>query len=192
MNTYKFEGDEKAEDSIHDKKSKPSTLRKKTGAGTGRDKKSSVAAKKREITKFKTHFDPFMATLSKERLPTEWPSEDDDFKLYLTNKIEQDTDIDENTKERLKYVLKNSSSKMKQVQVCWMIAKCFGKVPRGGGGYKPNTDCPVCKVAENKLVDLTDHICKYCRSCYDESGWKQDYILRVSCPCKKDDDLGEV
>ena len=177
------------EDNEYDKKSKPSN-RKKTGAGTGRDKKSSEAAKKREITKFKTHFDPFMATVSKERLPTEWPSVDYDFKAYLTTKIEQDSDMDENAKERLKDVLKNSSSKMKQVQVSWMIAKSFGKVPRGR--YKPNTDCPVCKVAENKLVDMTDHNCKYCRSCYDESGWKQDYILRVSCPCKKDDDLGEV
>jgi hypothetical protein len=166
---------------------KQTTLLKKTGSGTGRDKKSSKAAKKREITKFKTHFDPFAATLSEERLPKEWPSEDDDFKSYLINKIEQDTDMDENAKERLKYVLENSSSKMKQVQVCWMIAKSFAKVPRGG--YKPNTDCPVCKVAEKRLVDMAHHNCKYCRSCYDNSGWKQVFVLHENCRCKKDDVL---
>ena len=177
---FDYEDDKSAEDSKQGKKKSKSSEKRK-GSGTGRDKAFSQAAKKRNISQFKTYFDQeVLDPMSNERVPESWPSVDEDFIGYLTHKVERE-DMPENQKERLRHVLQNCHG-MKSAQVCWSIIKSFDKVPRNlkQGGYDKN-DCPVCKAADGKIVDQRDHNCPYCRSCFDKSGWKQECTLLVDC-----------
>jgi len=70
------------------------------------------------------------------------------------------------------------SSGMKHAQVWWNTVKALQKVPRGIDYAKK--DCSVCRVAVDRIIDLSDHVCPYCRCCFDES-WKQPCVLREDC-----------
>ena len=72
----------------------------------------------------------------------------------------------------------SSSSGKKHAQVWWNTVKALQKVPRGIDYAKK--DCSVCRVAVGRIIDLSDHVCPYCRCCFDES-WKQPCVLREDC-----------
>lgn len=213
-------------------KTKEYTKNHKTSSGKGTHKNASSAAKKRQFDTFKIHFDNMLSNQLNEHLPPKWPSVDSDFFEYATKKVKQDLDMDENTKNRLLYVLDvsmgavkaveesnenevkpstddferialleseiesrkaeiqrikstsimmtnvSSSSGKKHAQVWWNTVKALQKVPRGMDYAKK--DCPVCRVAVGRIIDLSDHECPYCRCCFNES-WKQPCVLREDC-----------
>ena len=66
-------------------------------------------------------------------------------------------------------------------EIWLMTVKSIGKVTRGIS-YKKN-ECPVCKVAEQKIIDMDDHDCPYCHECFNESGWKKEYLKQEICNC---------
>jgi len=97
-------------------KTKKYTNNNKTSSGKGIDKMKSSAAKKRQFDTFKNHFDNMLSNQLNEHLPPEWPSVDSDFFEYATKKVKQDLDMDENTKNRLLYVLDVSMGAVKAVE----------------------------------------------------------------------------
>mmetsp|Transcript_7291 Transcript_7291/g.18119 ORF Transcript_7291/g.18119 Transcript_7291/m.18119 type:complete len:335 (+) Transcript_7291:555-1559(+) len=156
--------------------------KKQRGGRKRKDEKSSVAAKKREFTKFKNGFDLWM-TNEPTGFPEEWPKVNAEFLNYARHMVENSLSMDEHTehtKKRLIYVLeeKNCSGKT-LAEIWWMTVKSLGKVPRGID-YEKN-ECPVCKVAERKIVDQNGHNCLYCHDCFNESGWKKICVKLEDC-----------
>ena len=156
-----------------------------------RDKeiKRARAAKDREFKKFKEWFDLWMVDESNQRVHylQEGPMIDETFLEYAECMIKNHLDMDEHTeqtKRRLLYLLQENNSNGKTMAAMWwMTVKALGKVPRGIE-YK-KTNCPVCIVAEKKIIENDGHDCPYCHICFHESGWKKTCIKLRSCKCDK-------
>ena len=180
-----FDGGGKMASKSHgNKQGKAQTVSTRKQKGSKKkDEKSSNAAKKREINKWKKYFDHWLSTQPNGMLP------DTDFMELARKMIDDDEHLDQHTKWRQLHVLDGFQiNTFEEMKIWWTTVKSFGKVPRGD--YEKN-DCPVCKCApERKLVDLSDHNCPYCPHCFAESGWKKVCVLMEDC--KKDHAPTEV
>ena len=85
------------------------------------------------------------------------------------------TGIPEYDKKKLSHVLKEAESSDRTCAETFVMAvKCLEKVPRAKG-------CPVCKVAEKRLININDHDCPYCHRCFIESEGDEMIVRLDDC-----------
>lgn len=152
------------------------------------DMNASNKAKLREINKYIKWSDNFRPSIPKPNVHiSDWAMVNSDFLQYLTQRIEEDTEhIDEHRKKRLLHELNKAenSNNMTQAEFCWMtVISCTCTVPRTLEGYDKKY-CPVCKVAERRVIENdSDHMntCIYCHDCFFDSGREKKIVLRTEC-----------
>lgn len=160
-----------------------------------KDEKSSSIAAQRQFDAFTTWFDSWLLGLPKpDGNPSDLPTVDAKF-LEYANKMMDYTGIPEYDKKKLSHVLKEAESSDRTcAETFVMAAKCLGKVSRARGS--PNRqdnvfemeapryekhNCPVCKVAEKRLINNNDHDCPYCHRCFIESGRDKKIVRLDEC-----------